>query len=161
MQDRLSEIFSSLSFNTISGEGRIGIAASGIVYQYVLDALGDRKDITLLKIGTPYPFPQQLAVRFLSKVDRVLVIEELDPIIEEALIEVSYLYKKVPVYGKKSLHFPKTGEYSLELVDKVIKKFLDADERELMDKSIDIPPSIKNAFRSIKEAEQYPDSQSR
>lgn len=125
MQDKLSELFSSLEFNQISGKGRIGIAASGIAYQYVLDALGDREDVTVLKVGTPYPFPRSLATDFLSKVDKVLVIEELDPVIEEALIESSYWYKSVAIYGKKTRHFPVNGEYSYEMVRKAIYQFID------------------------------------
>lgn len=137
LQTRLSEVFSQSPFNEITGKGRVGIAASGIAHQYVADVLGDREDVTLLKVGTPYPFPQRVAIDFLTKVDKVLVIEELDPVIEEALIEASYLYKSVPIYGKKTNHLPKNGEYSYELLSQVIGKFLDNIKEK--DERVNIP----------------------
>ncbi len=46
-------------------------------------------DLTVFKVGTPYPLPLRLAQEFLSSVDQVMVVEELDPVLEEQLLLVS------------------------------------------------------------------------
>ena len=46
-------------------------------------------NVKTFKVGTPYPFPVKLAESFLEGLDRVLVLEELDPVVEEALLEIA------------------------------------------------------------------------
>ncbi len=58
----------------------IGIITSGTSYLYVKEVLGDTASI--LKIGMPNPLPVKLIRKFASKVKKLYVIEELDPIIE-------------------------------------------------------------------------------
>ena len=64
---------------------RLGIASQGISWSYLTDALGGDEHPRLLKVGTPFPFPDELAAEFLDGLDEVLVIEELDPVIERGL----------------------------------------------------------------------------
>lgn len=65
---------------------RRGVACGGVSYAYVREALRLLgAECPILKIGTPYPFPDALARKFLSRVGSVLVFEELDPVIEDAL----------------------------------------------------------------------------
>ena len=61
-----------------------GIIAGGVPYSVIRDILSEekRKDIPVLKIGTPFPFPEYLAMEFMSACQRVLVIEETDTLIE-------------------------------------------------------------------------------
>ena len=70
---------------------KIAFAAGGISYCYLMEALSllNIKDIPVLKIGTPYPFPEPLAINFLQSCDRVICFEELDPVIEESLLLVA------------------------------------------------------------------------
>ncbi|MDR1775887.1 MAG: 4Fe-4S binding protein [Actinomycetes bacterium] len=72
-----------------AGGERIGIAAGGVTWQYLLEALDLLKDAlavrpALLKVGV-YPLAQGQCREFLSACDRVLVLEELDAVIEDAL----------------------------------------------------------------------------
>jgi indolepyruvate ferredoxin oxidoreductase alpha subunit len=62
----------------------LGIIAGGVPYSVVRDILDEegRKDIPLLKIGTPYPFPEGLALEFMGACEKVIVIEETDTVIE-------------------------------------------------------------------------------
>ncbi|NLY43864.1 MAG: indolepyruvate ferredoxin oxidoreductase subunit alpha [Clostridiaceae bacterium] len=62
------------------GDRKIGIITSGIAYQYAREALGD---VSYLKLGMVYPLPEKLIKDFVSQVEQVYVIEELDPFIEE------------------------------------------------------------------------------
>ncbi|MDF2524566.1 MAG: indolepyruvate ferredoxin oxidoreductase, alpha subunit [Clostridiales bacterium] len=125
MQDKISEIFSGMQYNKITGSGTKGIAASGISYSYVKEALSSMNlSIKLLKIGTAYPFPKKLALEFMDGLDEIIVFEELDPVIEESLIELSALNEvRSKVIGKKTKDLPYAGEYSYEMVRSAIAKF--------------------------------------
>ena len=122
-QRTLAEKFDSLKFNRIEPGSRMGIAVSGISYLYIREIVREFKlDVTLYKIGTPYPVPAKMTEEFLSQVDSVLVIEELDPVVEEQLIIQSAGRK--PVFGKRTGHMPWNGEYSYELVKKAVFEYL-------------------------------------
>ena len=58
----------------------IGIITSGTCYQYVKEIYGDK--VSVLKLGMVNPLPKNLILDFAGKVDRLVVIEELDPYIE-------------------------------------------------------------------------------
>ena len=93
-----------------------GIIAGGVPYSVIRDFLSEEKrtDIPVLKIGTPYPFPESLAAEFMSACEKVLVIEETDTLIEYLLRD------KDKVMGRLSGHVPPEGE----LVPQVIHKFI-------------------------------------
>ncbi|MDR0311426.1 MAG: indolepyruvate ferredoxin oxidoreductase subunit alpha [Acidobacteriota bacterium] len=111
-----------------------GIAAGGVSYRYVLEAFeilkergfGDAvKNIRVLKIGT-IPFAEHLGVRFLDGLDEALVVEELDPVIEDALIRLCGLYcKRIKIRGKGTDDLPLAGENTVEALVKTISNFLD------------------------------------
>ena len=70
-----------------------------------------------LKVSTPFPFPEKLAVEFLSGLDEVLCVEELDPYIERQLIFVCGKYGlKTKILGKMTGHMPLSGENSRDSV---------------------------------------------
>lgn len=124
----LAEEFSACPYNTCVGGGRIGIAAGGISRAYTLEALDILSaQCRVLNIGTPYPFPERLAADFLSEVDEVLVLEELDPVIERELIFLcGKLGKSVRILGKLSGDVPQAGELSAEIAVAAIAKLMGA-----------------------------------
>ncbi|MCL2104876.1 MAG: thiamine pyrophosphate-dependent enzyme, partial [Kiritimatiellaeota bacterium] len=68
-------------FNRIDGgDTRIGIITSGVTYQYVKEVF---PEFTVLKLGLSNPLPHDLIRSFAAGVENVLVIEELDPVLEE------------------------------------------------------------------------------
>ena len=95
-----------------------GIAAGGISLALTLDNLSEAADAPrILKVATPHPFPEQLAVRFLEGLDEVLVIEELDPVIEKELVYIAGKYHlNVTVKGKLTGDTETAGENSPNLV---------------------------------------------
>ncbi len=129
-QDKIGDMLSESSYNPITGSGKIGIAASGIAYTYALEALSSfKEDIKLLKVGTAFPFPKKKAAEFLEGLDKVLVFEELDPVVEEGLLECTLKTGALPkIYGKKTGHVPSAGELNLEIVSKTIGKFIGKQE---------------------------------
>ena len=106
---------------------RIGIVASGISYAYAAEALERlvlRYPVDLLKIGTPYPFPDDLAADFLSDVDVVLCLEELDPVIEDEMFRVKAktIARRTPeIYGKRKHTTAIAGEYTRDQIEEWIR----------------------------------------
>lgn len=72
----------------------VGIVTSGASYNYVKEAFGDRYSV--LKIGLVYPLDQELVREFAARVDRVLVVEELEPYLEMQLLSLG-----IPCRGKE------------------------------------------------------------
>lgn len=89
------------------GDTSVGIITSSTSYQYAKEVFGDKASV--LKLGMIYPLPSKLILDFASKVDKLIVLEELDPIIENH-VKVLGLQ---PV-GKET--FPICGEFSQNLV---------------------------------------------
>jgi indolepyruvate ferredoxin oxidoreductase, alpha subunit len=98
----------------------LGIIAGGIPSAVIRDFLSEeeRNDIPFLKIGTPYPFPDDLAEEFTSACEKVLVIEETDTLIEYLLRD------KKKVLGRLSGHVPSEGELVPQVIHKMISQVL-------------------------------------
>ena len=121
----LSDVFSELKYNAIFGRGKIGVAVSGISCGYVREALEGVTNVRIFTVGTPYPFPEKKSLEFLRSVKKVLVIEELDPVIER---ELTYLCGKhglkKQISGKLDGATPIAGEYTPKIVKEAIEKFI-------------------------------------
>lgn len=128
LQNTLSEEFSNSNFNFIQGTGKIGIITSGASYHYVVESISNNKhDFSILKIGTPYPFPEKKVFEFINSVDCILIVEELDPYLEDQTLKlIGKLGINKPVYGKYNKYFPCCGEYNVKLVLDGINKVLES-----------------------------------
>ncbi len=124
----LSEELSKSPFNRLSGSGRRGIITGGVSHAYTreaLSALGEPDGCRLLKIGTPYPFPEELALAFLDGLDEVLAVEELDPVLEDALLLLAGKHRlPVKILGKRTGHMAPAGENTVESVQAAVADFL-------------------------------------
>lgn len=127
----LSDEFSSYERNVIlEGTGRKGIVAQGISFANVKDIVNEAREKgtevpSVLKISTPFPFPEKLAEDFLKGVDEVLVIEELDPYIERHLVYVcGRAGLKVNIKGKITGDVARSGENLPDLVQKYVNAFM-------------------------------------
>ena len=118
----LSAEFSESPWNYIIPGGRLGVVTSGVSALYVQEALAKSGvSATVLKIGTPYPLPERKVVEFLDQVDRILVVEELDPVLEEGVKRIAFDHRKIiQVMGKATGHLPYAGEYNVEMVTRAI-----------------------------------------
>ena len=102
-----------------------GIAAGGISFSLAMEALLGRTDARVLKVATPHPFPEKLAVEFLTGLDEVLCLEELDPVIERELTYICGKYGlDVKIRGKLTHDTANAGENSLDLVKQYVNNFL-------------------------------------
>jgi indolepyruvate ferredoxin oxidoreductase alpha subunit len=111
-----------------SGAGKIGIATGGVCYTYIREALAGEEfqniDCKLLKIST-FPFPDKLALEFMKDLEKVLVIEDLDPVIENELIRLCALHRlNVKIFGKQTGNNQIAGESTVDGIIIVIAAFL-------------------------------------
>lgn len=82
--EKLREYSNTSNLNRIEvGNKSIGIITSGISYQYAKEVFGD--NASYLKIGMSYPLPDKLIKEFAEKVDKLYVIEENEPYLENAI----------------------------------------------------------------------------
>ncbi len=135
--DRLRELLSESPWNRVTlGEGtlggsRKGLAAGGVSWTYAMEARERLGKAPMLKIGTPFPFPEKLAADFLAGLDEVLCIEELDPVIERELTYVCGKYGlKTRILGKLTGHIPRSGENSRDSVAEAVAAFIGAEVPE-------------------------------
>lgn len=105
---KLARYAEDCAFNRVEmGDTKLGIITSSTSYQYVKEVFGEQASI--LKLGMIYPLPEKLILDFAAKVDKLAIVEELDPIIEEHCKKLG-----LTVTGKDVL--PMEGEYSQNLI---------------------------------------------
>ena len=91
------------------GWAKVGIITSSTSYQYVKEVLGD--SVNILKLGMVNPLPGDMIKKFADCLEKLIVVEELDPIIENF---VRGLGLKCEIHGKDM--FPICGEFSQNIV---------------------------------------------
>lgn len=141
--------FNNLSISKEKVKGvRYGFVAAGVPYAHLIDALNHyniKDKVSLLKLGLVYPPPKNLIKEFFKNVDEVLVIEELEPFLENILKQLAYdegISNEVMIHGKD--YFPQNGEFPAELYYDVIAKFMDLDYEKpsVPEDMIIIPPRL-------------------
>jgi indolepyruvate ferredoxin oxidoreductase alpha subunit len=107
--NKLAAYSESSPFNyIIKGSSQLGIITSGMAYQYVKEVF---PEASILKLGFSYPMPEKLIREFASQVKKLLVIEELDPFIEEYVKALG-----IEVSGKE--YIPIIGELTPDIIQK-------------------------------------------
>jgi indolepyruvate ferredoxin oxidoreductase alpha subunit len=120
---KLAEEFESSEFNLIKKvDSDIGVITASVSYLHVLEALKMLKlqdKVSVLKLGTTYPLPKRMIERFIKKLKKVVVVEELSPYLEK---EVYGLAKEnnpaLEIFGKTSGTFSEAWEYNPNIVAK-------------------------------------------
>ena len=104
----LKEYVNTLSINRAeyTDETQMGIVCSGVVYEYVKEAL---PNANVFKVGTVHPVPVPAILEFSKKVNGLYVVEELEPFIEETLKAAG-----IPCVGKEL--FSLQGEISVPIL---------------------------------------------
>ncbi len=105
---KLTEYAETCGFNRVEmGSKKLGIITSSTSYQYVKEVFGEKASI--LKLGMVNPLPEKLILDFASGVEKLVIVEELDPLIETHCKALG-----LTVTGKDVL--PMEGEYSQNLI---------------------------------------------
>ncbi|MCB2195295.1 MAG: indolepyruvate ferredoxin oxidoreductase [Bacteroidetes bacterium] len=163
IQDAIEKDSEESKFNKyIDGSDKsLGIIAPGIAYNYLMENFQDKElNHPVLKIGQ-YPIPRKQIMKMVEECDRILVIEEGYPIIEEML--KGYQEAGTPISGRLDGTLPRDGELNPNLVAKAleIETVLDGEIPELVKNR---PPSMCvgcghiDAYTALNEAlKQYGD----
>ncbi|ASJ05162.1 indolepyruvate ferredoxin oxidoreductase subunit alpha [Thermococcus barossii] len=170
--EKIREELNECPFNWIEGDenAKVGIIAPGLAYSYVKEALHwlGVENVKVLKLGTPFPVPYGLLERFLDGLEKVLIVEELEPVVEEQV--KTWAYDKgltIPIHGKDLV--PRVYEMTTRRAVEAIAKFLGLETpinfEELDEKYKKVqamvpprPPSLcpacphRNTFYAIKKA---------
>ena len=112
------------SLSTRGEKAPLGVIASGIAYNYVQEALAQRSHlfekegagVSLLKISQ-YPLPKRLVRELLDSCERVMVVEEGQPFIEE---QVRGVFESQNILGRLTGELPRTGELTPDCVSKAL-----------------------------------------
>ena len=119
--EKLAAYSETTPFNRMEmGDTRVGVIASGICYYYAKEVFGE--EASYLKLGFTNPLPAGLIKDFCSKVDKVYILEENDPYIEEFVKQ-----QGCACIGKGL--FPSYGE----LTPDVIRACITGKENQVMD----------------------------
>ena len=107
-------------------DNKYGVIYAGAVEGNLREALKRYKiKLSWLKIGMVHPLPEERIKKFLEKVDRVLVLEELDPLVEAEVMRIAYLLnKKVEILGKFDKTLSPIGNYSFKKIKNVLEVLL-------------------------------------
>jgi len=128
--------------NELIGEGEKLVIASGIAYAYVKEILEDgnlQDKVKVLRISTPVPIPRKLLIRSIEDIEEALVVEELEPIVENQV--KSILFDEginLKVYGKKFV--PNRGELTPEVVMGAVYRFLGLQYEEVKYEKAEVTP---------------------
>ncbi|WP_456396856.1 indolepyruvate ferredoxin oxidoreductase subunit alpha [Thermococcus sp.] len=170
--ERIREELAECPFNWIEGkeDAKVGIIAPGLSYAYVKEALAwlGVEDVKVLKLGTPFPVPFRLVERFVEGLERVLIVEELEPVVEEQIKTWAFDRKlSIEIKGKEIV--PRVYEMTTRRAVEAIARFLgletpvnfgelDEKYRKVQAMVPPRPPSLcpacphRNTFYAIKKA---------
>lgn len=131
---RLEEFSNTTHLNRLEMfDTKIGIVTSGVAYEYAKEVFGE--NASYLKIGFSYPLPMAKIKDFASKVDKLYVIEELEPFMEEQMKAAG-----IECIGKDLI--PNIGELNPDIVSKALL----GQEKETVsiseDKMVKRPPTL-------------------
>ena len=128
--DAIKKAADSLPYNQLKPArgAKLGIIGCGLCYSYSIEALkwlGIEDKVSMLKIGTPHPLPEQLVIELLKSVKEVLITEEIDPFVELHVKAIAGEHNiPVKIHGKDLL--PRVGELSTRTVTEALIKLTGA-----------------------------------
>jgi len=119
----LAEYAETFPYNKVEwGDRSLGVVANGVAYQYAREVF---PDASFLRLGMSWPLPEKLIRDFASQVDKVVVVEELDPFLEEHLkmmgIEVAAGKDVFPLIDEFNPGIVRDAAYKAGLVDKKVE----------------------------------------
>jgi indolepyruvate ferredoxin oxidoreductase alpha subunit len=123
---RLSE---TSSYNFIQGEGPLGVITNGVSFYYAADAVSDlglTGRAKILRLGFSNPLPEKIIADFLAGCEKVLVVEEGEPFMEEAVKAIAQERGiTIPIKGKSEELFSRLFEFDPAMVRKKMAAFFD------------------------------------
>lgn len=129
--DKAREIGETSEFNMVNGSGSFGIVTNGVSFYYAMDAVKElaiQDSTKILRLGLSNPMPEKLITGFLKECEKVLVIEEGEPFMEEAVKAVAQQANiMIPIRGKSEKLFSRLYEYDPAMVREKTASFFNVD----------------------------------
>jgi indolepyruvate ferredoxin oxidoreductase alpha subunit len=121
MLEKAEKISEKSQFNKIINIGKPkdwGIVTSGVSFNYVKEAAEDLKlNVRILKLGMTHPLPRKMCKNFIKSCKNLVIVEELEPILENQFKAMAYdISENVKMYGKSTGHFSRLYEYNPDIV---------------------------------------------
>jgi len=138
--DKITEYIEQSNLNyVIPGKGKIGVIVIGASFNYLMESLQAlNTKLPILKIGVSHPLTKNTVLSFIKDLEKVIIIEELEPVIEnDVKIIIAENQLNLKVYGKNL--FPRTGEFSTDLVTEILSKFLRINITKEQSKCVPVP----------------------
>jgi len=129
MLKKAEKISEKSEFNkviNIGKPGKWGVITSGVSFNYVKEAAEDLKlNVKILKLGMTHPLPRKMCERFIESCENIIIVEELEPILENQIKTIAYdIGSKVKIYGKTTSHFSRLFEYNPDVVYSALSKIM-------------------------------------
>ena len=125
--DQAEKISENSEYNFVIGNGAWRIICNGVSYNYVSDAvknLNIENKVKILRLGFSHPMPSALIKRFLKECEKVLVVEEGEPYMEETIKAFAQEEKlSLSIMGKAPDLFSRLYEFNPALVSQAIANF--------------------------------------
>ena len=125
--DKAEAIAQECEYNHILGDGPLGVICNGVSLNYVQDAVTELNmagKIKILRLGLSHPMPTRLVQKFLGSCEKVLVAEEGEPFMEEAVKALAQeAGLTLPIKGKGEGLFSRLYEFNPSLVRQVMASF--------------------------------------
>jgi indolepyruvate ferredoxin oxidoreductase alpha subunit len=148
--EKLRAIIPELGLNKIiPGDNKVGIITSGMPFGYTMEALNqlELNDVPILKLGMIYPLNYQQITEYLQKLEKVIIIEELEPFLEVKIAEIAHKHRiDVKIVGKD--YFPKHDEFSTGLVTTTLARIFNKKPRKNIINAVDYFNSYKEFIPS-------------
>jgi len=138
--DKITEYIEQSNLNyVIPGKGKTGVIVIGASFNYLMESLQIlNTKLPILKIGVSHPLTKNTVLSFIKDLEKVIIIEELEPVIEnDVKIIIAENQLNLKVYGKNL--FPRTGEFSTDLVTEILSKFLRINITKEQSKCVPVP----------------------
>lgn len=117
--EKAREAAESSPYNFERGDGEIGFISSGVARNYLCDVLAEDElegKVRVLELGLTYPLPENRIADFLAKCRTVVVVEELEPVLENDIRALAQKRGIPVVIVGKGENLPRLGEYSTQNV---------------------------------------------
>ncbi len=125
--DKARDLANNSAYNFTKGNGTWGIICNGVSYNYITDAVGEleiESSVRIFRMGFSHPLPDVLLRKFLKGCEKVLVVEEGEPVMEEAIKALAQEEKfTLPIKGKDKALFSRLYEFDPALVRKCIATY--------------------------------------
>lgn len=129
--DKAREIGETSEFNMVNGSGSFGIVTNGVSFYYAMDAVKElaiQDSTKILRLGLSNPMPEKLITGFLKECEKVLVIEEGEPFMEEAVKAIAQQANiMITIRGKSEKLFSRLYEYDPAMVREKTASFFNVD----------------------------------